>query len=56
MVLLVVVMPVAILISGGVGAGILGSLLKRDRDLDNRDADGSPNEYLALSEANPYED
>ena len=55
-VLLVIVMPVAILLTGAVGAAILGGLVKRDRDLDNVNEDGSPNEYLELSRTNPYAD
>lgn len=55
LILLVIVMPVAILMSGAVGAAVLGSVLKRDRDADNVDDDGKPNEYLALSETDPYE-
>ena len=53
-VLLVVVMPVAVLMSMAALAGLLGGLIGRDRDLDNVDEDGEPNEYLALSETNPY--
>lgn len=49
-VLLVIVMPVAVLMSGAIGAAVLGTTLKRDVDADNLDADGEPNEYLALSE------
>lgn len=53
-VLLVIVMPVGILMSMvGLAAG-LGGLVGRDRDLDNVGDDGEPNEYLALSDANPY--
>ncbi len=54
-VLLVLVMPVGILMSGAAGAAILGTLVKNDRDADNVDDDGSPNEYLELSESSPYE-
>jgi hypothetical protein len=53
-VLLVVVIPVVVLMSGAIGSAVLGGLLKRDRDIDNVDADGNPNEYLALSESDPY--
>ncbi|MXW74454.1 MAG: hypothetical protein F4Y27_10810 [Acidimicrobiaceae bacterium] len=53
-VLLVVVMPVAVLMSMAGLAGALGTLIGRDRDLDNVTEDGEPNEYLALSETNPY--
>ena len=35
-------------------AGGLGTLLGRDRDLDNVTVDGEPNEYLVLSDANPW--
>tara|TARA_A100001037_G_scaffold244695_2_gene225682 strand:+ start:1204 stop:1389 length:186 start_codon:yes stop_codon:yes gene_type:complete len=47
--LLVIVIPVGILISGAVAASLLGGLLKKD-------ADGSHegSELLDLSEANPY--
>lgn len=53
-VLLVVVMPVGVLMSMAALAGALGALIGRDRDLDNVTEDGEPNEYLALSETNPY--
>lgn len=53
-VLLVIVMPVGILMSMVGLAGVLGGLVGRDRDLDNRTEDGEPNEYLALSDSNPY--
>ena len=36
--------------------GLLGSLLGRKSDRDNTTEDGEPNEYLALAEANPYDD
>ena len=53
-VLLLVVMPVAVLMSMAALAGLLGGLIGRDRDLDNLNDDGEPNEHLALSETNPY--
>ncbi|MEZ5246529.1 MAG: hypothetical protein R2707_15630 [Acidimicrobiales bacterium] len=53
-VVLVIVMPVGILMSMVGLAGALGGLVGRDRDLDNVDDEGNPNEYLALSDANPY--
>lgn len=53
-VVLVIVMPVGILISMVGLAGLLGGLIGRDRDLDNMTDDGEPNEYLMLSDANPY--
>lgn len=52
---LVIVMPVGILMSMVGLAGALGTLVGRDRDLDNVTEDGEPNEYLALSDSNPYE-
>ena len=48
-VVLVVVMPVGILMSGAFGAFALGRLLKRDADERH---EGS--ELLEVSEANPY--
>jgi hypothetical protein len=54
-IMLVVAMPVGILMSMAVLAAVLGGLVGRDRDLDNVDDDGRPNEYRALSDANPYE-
>lgn len=53
-VVLVIVMPVGILMSMVGLAGVLGGLVGRDRDLDNLTDEGVPNEYLALSDANPY--
>ncbi len=49
-VVLVVVMPVGILMSGAIGASLLGRLLKRGVDADH---EGS--ELLEVSEANPYD-
>ncbi len=48
-ILLVVVMPVGILVSGAVVASLLGGLLKRDVDAAH---EGS--ELLEVSETNPY--
>ncbi len=53
-VLLVVVMPVAVLFTMSVLAGLLGEMLGRSSDHDNTDADGAPNEYLVLSKGDPY--
>ena len=53
---LLVVMPVGVLMSMVPLAGLLGSLLGRKSDRDNTTEDGEPNEYLALAEANPYDD
>ena len=49
-VVLVIVMPVGILMSGAIGASVLGGLLKRDAD-DRHEG----SELLEVSEANPYE-
>jgi len=48
-IVLVVVMPVGILMSGAIGATVLGRLLKGDADARH---EGS--ELLEVSEANPY--
>ena len=47
-IVLVVLFPVAILMSGGILAAALGSFLKGDADASNRTEDG-PNEYLELA-------
>lgn len=54
-VVLVIVMPVGVLMSMTALAGIIGGLIGRNSDLDNVDDDGEPNEYLTLSESNPYD-
>jgi hypothetical protein len=51
---LLIVMPVGVLMSMTGLAGALGALIGRDRDLDNVTEDGEPNEYLGLSDSNPY--
>ena len=48
-ILLVIVMPVGIIISGALAASLLGRLLKSDVDASH---EGS--ELLKVSEANPY--
>lgn len=53
-VILVVVIPVSVLMSGAVLSAILGGLLKTDRDIANRNDDGEPNEHLVLAQANPW--
>ena len=55
-VVLVIAMPVGVLLSMTALAGIVGGLIGRNSDLENVDDDGEPNEYLTLSESNPYED
>ncbi len=52
---LVVLMPVGVVMSGAAGAGLLGWLLGRDRDLDNLDDAGEPNEYLQIADSNPWQ-
>lgn len=52
---LLVVMPVGVLMSMGALAGVFGTLVGRNSDLQNTDEAGEPNEYLALSEQNPYD-
>jgi len=54
-VVLLVIMPVGVLMSMAPLAGILGSLIGRASDKANTTEDGEPNEYLALSESNPYD-
>ena len=54
-VVLAIVMPVGILMSMAGLAGVIGSLIGRNSDLDNVTDDGDPNEYLQLSDANPYD-
>jgi len=53
-VLLVVAMPVGVAMSGAAGAGLLGWLVGRDRDLHSVDADGEPDEHLRLANSNPW--
>lgn len=53
-VVLVIVMPVGILLSMMGLAGVVGGLVGRNSDLDNVTDDGEPNEYLRLSDSNPY--
>ena len=52
-VVLVIVMPVGILMSMAGLAGVIGSLIGRNSDLDNVTDDGDPNEYLQLSDSGP---
>lgn len=55
-VVLLVVMPVGVLMSMAPLAGVLGWFIGRNSDNENLTEDGEPNEYLALSESNPYDD
>ena len=52
-VVLVIVMPVGVLMSMAGLAGVFGTLIGRNSDLDNVGEDGEPNEYLTLSDATP---
>ena len=52
---LVIVLPVSVLMSMAGLAGVIGGLIGRNSDLDNVTDDGDPNEYLQLSDANPYD-
>ena len=54
-VVLVIVMPVGILMSMAGLAGVIGSLIGRNSELDNVTEVGDPNEYLQLSDASPYD-
>ncbi len=54
-VLIVIVMPVGVAMSGAAGAALLGWLLGRHSDLDNVGPDGTPNEHLETAESNPWE-
>jgi hypothetical protein len=49
MIVILVLFPIAVLMSGAVGAAVIGTVLKRDRD-----ADHEGTEYLAISESDPY--
>ena len=49
MIVILVLFPVAVFMSGAAGAAIVGALLKYDRDGAHRDT-----EYLTLSESDPY--
>lgn len=48
-IVLVIVIPVGVLVSGAAGAALLGRLLKRGSDIDH---EGS--ELLEVSDANPW--
>ena len=54
-IVLVVVFPVAVLMTGAIGAAILGGSVKSDSDANNTDDAGAPNEYLAISETDYYD-
>ncbi len=48
---LVIVFPVAVIMSGAVVAALLGHFLRARVDEANVDDDGAPNEYLVLSQS-----
>ena len=48
-ILLVVVMPIAILLSGALAAALIGGLVKKDVDKSHEES-----ELLELSESNPW--
>ncbi len=52
--LLVVVFPMVITGTGAIVAGMLGHFVKSGVDAANVDADGNPNEYLAISNTDHY--
>lgn len=55
-ILLVIVFPVVVMLSGGALAAVLGGLIKASSDADNVSDDGQPNEYLVISRTDHYAD
>ncbi len=53
-IILVILLPVAILMSFGALAGIVSYLAKTGVDSDHVTEDGTPSELLAISQANPW--
>ncbi len=53
-VILVIILPVAILMSFGALAGIIGYLTKTSVDSDNVGEDGTETEQLTVAQANPW--
>lgn len=49
MIAILVLFPIAVFASGAVGAALIGTVLKRERD-----AAHEGTEYLAISESDPY--
>ena len=49
MIVILVLFPVAVVMSGAAGAAIIGTVLKRDRDEAHEGT-----EHLAISESDPY--
>ena len=50
MIVILVLFPIAVVMSGAVGAALIGTVLKRERD-----AAHEGTEYLAISESDPYQ-
>ncbi len=50
MIVVLVLFPVAVAMGGAVGSAVIGTILKRDRDLAHEGT-----EHLAISESNPYQ-
>jgi hypothetical protein len=50
MIIVLVLFPVAVLMSGAAGAALIGTVLKRDRDQAHEGT-----EHLAISERDPYQ-
>ena len=49
-IILVVIMPIGILMSGALAAALIGGLIKKDVDVSHKDS-----ELLEVSESNPWE-
>ena len=49
MIVILVLFPIAVLMSGAIGAALVSTVLKRDRD-----AAFEGTEYLTISETDPY--
>ena len=49
MIVILVLFPIVVLMSGAVGAALIGTVLKRDRD-----AEYEGTEYLTISDSDPY--
>ena len=53
-ILLVIVFPVVVIMSGAIVAALLGHFLRSSVDEANVDDDGTPNEYLTLARADHH--
>lgn len=54
-ILLVIVFPVVVIMSGAIVAALLGHFLRSSVDEANVDDDGAPNEYLTLARADHHQ-